>query len=381
MQINFFLLTSLLLFNHVSNCRNSIFLNKFMTTGMLKPYFYITFYFKSSVLTSNPSTAVENMCEDDSFFIKNYIKSAISFYFSYYYFYCCDDETLEEKRRKMVKEKYIEKLNSLNDINEQKKEDLLLNFELDWSQESIKNHDNCFYDGMDYALTKLILHIQKKLNYNRLLYFSVVTWLINQDEFLNVIKSNLSLAKTHVQTLEGEKNRYMMQNIEEHNSKAVESNGDLTCEELKKKFLTSFPNYDLNMYKKIYYVDEDSPIPLLNRSKDIIKEFVLNEITCDDRKMVECIAEFRFKENGFIPSRTRFSLVGYSSGLRLISSDYSGALYRILEKPISENILCWCQLFISGMVFHDISSDLLRYSVYKYCNEMEKKQGKSFKSH
>ncbi|TBU05759.1 hypothetical protein CWI36_0583p0010 [Hamiltosporidium magnivora] len=224
MRISSFVLTSSLLFKHVYSLINSIFSTKFINTRIMPPNFCLVFSFGNFIFTSNPPTELENMCEDNRFFIKNYIRSAISFYFLYNYFYCCDKKNIETKRIESVKEKYIQSTNSRKDINEQRKETLIKKFDMDRSN---------FFDKAD------------------------------------------------------------------------------------------------------------SPIPVLDELKNEIAGFVLNEISNDDSIMVNCLVKFFTETEGIAPECLSNNSFSVDINLGIVSSDYSGLLYKNLDKLISNNILKW----------------------------------------
>ncbi|KAK1349631.1 hypothetical protein LUQ84_001284 [Hamiltosporidium tvaerminnensis] len=203
---------------------------------MMTPVFYCTFYITSTISTSNPPTKIENLPEDERSFPKTYIKKAISFYFSYYYFYSCDDENIENRRKKMVKEKFMEKLDSDNGLDESIKEDCELNFENSWSGLRFKYNDEIFGDSIsklpnityqvfffcdliDSALIKMMLRIENELINDRLLFISLVESLCNSDLFIKSILPSLLYAKTHIEPLNDEENVGLRKHIEFNNSK------------------------------------------------------------------------------------------------------------------------------------------------------------------
>ncbi|TBU11250.1 hypothetical protein CWI38_1301p0010 [Hamiltosporidium tvaerminnensis] len=250
MRISSFVLTSSLLLKHVYSLIHSIFLIKFINIRIMQPNFCLVFSFGNFIFTSNPPTELENMCENNRFFIKNYIRSAISFYFLYNYFYCCDNKKIETKRIESVKEKYI-----------------------------------------------------------------------NQQ-----IRPELSLFNQQVETFD---------------ASGVKICKDMTCKELKNRFLTKFPNYDLMMFKKIFFGKADSLIPVLNELKNEIARFVLNEISNDDSIIVNCLVKFFTETEGIAPERLSSNSCKDDMNLGIVSSDYSGLLYKNLDKLISNNILKW----------------------------------------
>ncbi|TBU10433.1 hypothetical protein CWI38_1763p0010 [Hamiltosporidium tvaerminnensis] len=143
---------------------------------------------------------------------------------------------------------------------------------------------------MGHALIKLMVRFEEQLKYDRLLYLSFEASLLNHPGFLNRIKSNLLLAKTHIATLKSQNHRYMKQDTKKYNSQAVESNRDLTSEELNRRFLTGIQNYDLIHLKKIYYMNENK-----------ITEFVLSKISKDDSIIVNCLADAFSNTESLIP--------------------------------------------------------------------------------
>ncbi|TBU13314.1 hypothetical protein CWI38_0471p0040 [Hamiltosporidium tvaerminnensis] len=269
---------------------------------------------------------------------------------------------LKRKEKRVCKKK----LYSKTDINEQRKTVLLNKFEIDWPS------------SMGHALIKLMVRFEEQLKYDRLLYLSFEASLLNHPGFLNRIKSNLLLAKTHIATLKSQNHRYMKQDTKKYNSQAVESNRDLTSEELNRRFLTGIQNYDLIHLKKIYYMNEVFPINIFNQLKNKITEFVLSKISKDDSIIVNCFADAFSNTESLIPYGINCGSNGYLSISKLISNDYGEELYRILEAQILQNILNWYE----SKEFRNLFYDVLRFSIrYLKIDSGNKKENRHEESH